>query len=115
MPCDSMKKPNQTLAQRREEIRKRMKKVDRLVAQKKVKLKVGPQGAVVLIGLSAEDRDGMTDSCIVRRIMATGSAPAKLEIEKARILAGCTPAQVQQAVKAGVHSHDGGASWHPRG
>jgi hypothetical protein len=110
-----MKKPNQTITQRREEIRKRMKVVDRLIIQKKVKLKVGPQGAVVVTGLSAEDRDGMTDACIVRRIMATGSAPAKLELLKAQQLAGVSAAQVQKAVTAGVHSHDGGATWHPRG
>lgn len=113
MPCDSMVKAGQTLAQRKTQVRKAAQRVDKLVASKKVKVKVGPQGAVAFTGLSDVDRDGLTDACIYRRLMQTGSAAAKMAIMRAEQLAG---RGVDRATVAqGVHSHDGGATWHPKG
>ena len=56
-------------------------------------------------------RDGITDNCAYRRIMGpTGSTADKLAIQKAEQLAGRTVNKV--AVGQGVHSHDGGKTWH---
>lgn len=109
MACDTIRKPQQTLAQRREEIRKRLAQVDKLLASKRVTAKVGPQGAITFIGLSDTDRDGMTDACIYRQIARTGSVMAREAIKRAEMLAG--KAVQPAALHAGIHSHDGGASW----
>jgi hypothetical protein len=113
MPCDTMLKPNQTVAQRIREVRTVAEQIDKLLAARRIKPKVGPQGAITFTGLSDSERDGVTDACIYRMIMRTGSAAAKMAITRAEQLAG---RQVdRRVVGQGVHSHDGGASWHPRG
>lgn len=109
MVCDTIRKPQQTLAQRKEEIRKRLAQVDKLLGTKAVTAKVGPQGAITFIGLSATDRDGMTDACIYRQISRTGSFAAREAIKRAEMLAGRGVDRTQ--VTAGVHSHDGGNTW----
>lgn len=113
MPCDTMRKRNQTVAQRVAEVRKRISLVDKMIATRKVTAKVGPQGAITFIGIPNEDRDGMTDACIYRMITRSGSASAKMAIMRAEQQAG--RGVDRKVVNAGTHSHDGGASWHPRG
>ena len=113
MPCDTIRKPNQTLTARVEEVKKRVTAVDRLIASRKVQVKVGPQGAVVFVGISDEDRDGMTDACIYRMLSRKGSAATRMAIMRAEQVAGRS---VDRAVIGqGIHSHDGGATWHPKG
>lgn len=109
MPCDTRLKPRQTLAQRKEEVRKDAQNIDKLVATKKVGVKVGPQGAVAFTGLSEEVRDGLTDACIYRMLSLTGSPQTKME------LARVAPLVSRSALAQGIHSHDGGQTWHPRG
>ena len=72
--------------------------------------KVGPQGAIAFLGLTDSERDGVTDNCAYRRLMASGSALAIAAIAKAEQLAGRSIDRQQIAV--GVHSHDQGRSWH---
>jgi hypothetical protein len=110
MPCDTFFKPGQTLTQRKEEIKKVMTRLERLLAERRVKAKVGPQGAITFEGWQAADRERVTDACAYRRIMATGSSLARAEIARAEAMAGRTVNK--QAVAQGVHSHDGGKSWH---
>lgn len=113
MPCDTVYKPRQTMSERKAEIKKRVKEVDRQIIANKVKVKVGPQGAITFTGISTTDRDGMTDGCIYRMLMNTGSAAAKIAIQRAEQIAGRTVDR--KVVAQGLHSHDGGQSWHPRG
>lgn len=109
MPCDTRSRKGQTPAERMLEVRKAAAKIDKLLASKKIGVKVGPQGAITFTGLSDEDRSRMTDGCIYRRLMSTGSVAAKLAIAQAERLAGRS---VDRAVVAqGVHSHDGGQTW----
>jgi hypothetical protein len=110
MPCDTRLKYRQTLSERKAEVKKRAENIDKLLTRKKVVPKVSPQGAVAFTGLSNEDRDGLTDGCIYRRIMSTGSAMAKAEIARAEALAGRSIDK--NLVAQGVHSHDGGETWH---
>ena len=113
MPCNTRLKPRQTLDQRAVEVRAAAQRIDKLLAARQVTVKVGAQGAVTFIGLSDSDRDGLTDACIYRRIMASGSAAARQAITRAEQMAG---RGVDRAVVArGVHSHDGGTTWHGRG
>lgn len=110
MPCDTKLKPRQTIRQRAAEVRKVVNQANAGLASGKVKVKVGPQGAIAFSGMTDEERDGVTDACMYRRIMATGSALAKAAIAKAEQLAGRTIDR--QALAHGHHSHDGGETWH---
>lgn len=110
MPCDTQLKPNQTLSQRKEEVRAAVERIIKELTSGRAKVRVGPQGAVAFDGLTAEVRDGVTDACAYRRIMASGSSLAKAAIARAEQLAG--RAVNKQAVAQGVHSHDGGRTWH---
>lgn len=114
MPCDTVRSnPRQTVAERMAEIRSASARIAALLAAQKVQVKIGPQGAVTFIGIPDEDRVGMTDACIYRRIMASGTHGARQAIAKAERLAGRTADK--KVIAQGVHSHDGGRTWHPKG
>jgi hypothetical protein len=110
MVCDTRPRRNQTLAQRKDEVKKIVSQLDQAIAAQKVKVRVGQLGGIAFEGISAEMRGDVTDACIYRRIMTTGSALAQAEIARAEQLAGRS---VDRKVLAGgVHSHDGGTTWH---
>lgn len=109
MSCDTMLQPNQTLAQRKEQVRTAAQIIDQLIAARRVGVKVGPQGAVTFTGISDTDRAGMTDACVYRMLSRSGSAATKMALLRAEQLAG--RAVSKTALHAGVHSHDGGSSW----
>jgi hypothetical protein len=110
MPCDTRLKPKQTISQRAAEVRQATKRLAAALAAGRVKVKIGPQGAIAFENWDATSRDGVTDNCAYRRILATGSAMARLAIQRAEQLAGRTVDK--QLVGHGVHSHDGGQTWH---
>jgi len=111
MPCDTRRRRGQTTQQRAVEIREVQRKLEAALAAGRAKAIVDKKtGGVAFEGLSAVDRDDVTDACIYRRVMATGSASAKLAIQRAELLAG--RGVDKQAVAQGVHSHDGGKTWH---
>lgn len=110
MPCDTQLLPRQTISQRKEEIKKAISKLSQLLASKKVKPVIGPQGAVAFSGWEGDDRSRVTDACAYRQIMVHGSALAKAAIARAEQLSGRSVNK--QAVGQGAHSHDGGKSWH---
>lgn len=111
MPCDTQLKPKQTIQQRADEIRRAISGLDALLKKRRVKINIGPQGAIAFTGW--DERDGITDACAYRRIMATGSALAKAEIARAEQLAG--RGVDRRVIAQGVHSHDGGHTWHGKG
>jgi hypothetical protein len=110
MPCDTRLKPRQTLSQRAEEVRRVVATLDSYLARGLASVKVGPEGAIAFVDFPESERDGVTDACIYRRLMATGSALAKAKIARAEQLSGRTVSR--QAIAQGVHSHDGGKTWH---
>jgi hypothetical protein len=110
MPCDTKLKPKQTIQQRAAEIRAMVATLAQGLASNRVRVKIGPTGGVAFIGLTDQERDGVTDACAYRRIMATGSALAKAKIAAAEALSGRSVNR--QAVAHGHHSHDNGATWH---
>ena len=112
MPCDTQRNPNQSISQRAEEIRATVLTLERLLLTRKVRPVVGAQGAITFSGWT-ENRNGITDACAYRRIMATGSAIAKQEIARAEQLSGTSVSR--RVVNAGIHSHDGGHTWHGKG
>lgn len=113
MPCGTELLAGQTFEQRKDEVRKAVSAVGKLIEARKVQLKVGPQGAVTFIGIPETVRARMTDACIYRMLSNTGSAAVKMAFMRAEQLAGRSVDRSK--VAAGIHSHDGGASWHPKG
>jgi hypothetical protein len=110
MPCDRRLKPRQTIQQRATEIRNVVDRAAKLLVSGKAKAIVNSQGAIAFSGISDADRDGVTDNCLYRRLLSTGSALALQQIAKAEALAG---RKVDRAVvNSGAHSHDGGKTWH---
>jgi hypothetical protein len=110
MPCDTNLRQGQTITERKKEVLEVVAAVQAALIAGRVKIKVGPQGAIAFDGLSDNDRNRVTDACIYRRIMATGSALAKAQIAKAEQLAGRVVSRT--VVNNGTHSHDGGKTWH---
>jgi hypothetical protein len=111
MPCDSWRRSkNQTLTERKIEVKKVLTRLDQLLAARQVSARVGPQGAIAFEGWSTEDRAGVRDACAYRQIMQTGSTLARLEIARAEQMAGRSVDR--QIIGQGVHSHDNGNTWH---
>lgn len=115
MPCDTRLKRRrdgsvQKISERADEIKAVVEKLSTGLVSGRVKAKVGPQGAIAFVGLTDEERDGVSDNCAYRRLMVYGSALAKAAITRAEQIAGRTVDK--QMVAAGAHSHDGGNTWH---
>jgi hypothetical protein len=110
MPCDTRLKPKQTIQQRAAEVRAAVERFSRGLATGKIKVRVGPQGAVAFEGVTERERDGVTDACAYRRIMVSGSGLAKATIARAEQVAGRMVDK--RAIAQGHHSHDGGQTWH---
>ena len=110
MPCEVSRLPNQTLTERKVEIREAVAKLSAELAAGRVKAVVGPQGAVAFQGWTDANRSRVTDACALRLVLSTGSALAKTKIAQAEMLAG-RPVN-RQAIAQGHHSHDGGKTWH---
>lgn len=113
MPCDTQLQPQQTLTDRKREVRAAVEELSRALATGNVKAVVGRQGAIAFAGLTNQQRNGVTDACLYRRIMVSGSAMARARIAQAERLAGRTVDK--QVIGQGLHSHDAGASWHSKG
>jgi hypothetical protein len=112
MPCDRKLKAGQSITQRKEEILRAVDRLQKGLAAGTVKAKIGPQGSITFVGLSEADRAGITDACAYRRIMVGGSALARAAIARAEQLSGRTIDK--QVIGQGVHSHDGGRTWHDK-
>lgn len=112
MPCDTVySRRGQTMTERKAEVRAKVDAIAKALGAGRIKARVGPQGAVAFEGIRDDERSGITDACIYRRIMVSGSALARHMLAKAEQMAGRT---VDRAVIAqGTHSHDGGGSWDP--
>lgn len=110
MVCDTRLKNGQTISQRKAEVAKATTALEQAIAARRVRVVVGPQGAVAFTGWSDAERDGITDNCAYRRLLATGSALARAEIAKAEAMAGRKVNT--QAIGQGIHSHDNGKTWH---
>jgi len=111
MACDTrLQNPNQTLSQRKTQVKEIIAFTDELIRKNKVKVVVDKRtGAVAFAGMTDQEKGGVSDACTYRLIMATGSVLAKQAIARAEQLAGRSVNR--QALTAGHHSHDGGATW----
>ena len=112
MPCDTKLKAGQTISARKEEIKTSVDKLAAALAAGRVKPVVGAKGGIAFPGWAEGQANGVTDNCAFRRLMSSGSALAKMAIERAETLAGRRVDR--QAVAQGLHAHtqDGRTVWH---
>lgn len=103
MPCEGMLQYGQTVVQRRAELAAAAKKAARLLAMKKIGLKIGPRGVVMFTGLADEDRKGANDACIYNRIK--GDPAVRAAVLRAEAMSGVKVNA--RLVAQGGHSHDG--------
>lgn len=108
MPCDTRLRKGQKISDRIDEVRRAVEKIGQRLATGQARVKVGPQGAVAFDGLAEDERSGITDACLYRRLMAGNSALAKQRIAAAEQLAGRSVNK--QAIAEGWHLH--GDTWH---
>jgi len=109
LPCDTSRLPNQTLTQRKEEIVKAVDKLAAALAAGKVKPVIGAKGGIAFPGWAEGQTGRVGDACAFRRIMSSGSALAKMAIERAEMMAGRKVDR--QAVAQGLHYHES-TGWH---
>ncbi len=110
MPCDTKLRENETKEQRSARAQASAERLEAALAAGRVKVVINKaSGALAFQGWTDEDRDGVADGCIYRRLTAKGSFALKQAVARAETAAGrkLNP----QAVAAGVHSHDGGVTW----
>jgi len=110
MPCDTKLKKGQSISERKIEIKESVDKLAAALAAGKVKPVVGAKGGIAFPGWAEGQANGVTDNCGYRKIMSSGSALAKMAIERAELLAGRKVDR--QVIGQGAHSHDGGRTWH---
>lgn len=110
MPCDTRLKRGQTISERKVEIKASVDKLAAALATGKVKPVIGAKGGIAFPGWAEGQANGVTDNCAFRRLMSSGSALAKLAIERAETMAGRKVDR--QVIGQGAHSHDGGRTWH---
>ena len=109
MVCDTRLRPGQSISQRKDEVRRATEALSKGLAAGRIKVTIGPQGAVQFEGLSSNERSGVTDGCLLRRVLVEGSSLAKAQIARAEQLAG-KPIN-KEAVAQGWHRH-GSGPWH---
>lgn len=118
MPCDTVFRRNQTLSQRKAEVKTVLGKISEDIKRNRIVPVVSKRGAITFVRklpngqtvpIDNRERDDVTDACIYRAVMRTGSA-----LERHAILKAEEQARVKvdpKLVAAGVHSHDGGQTW----
>lgn len=105
MPCIGMNLKGKAKAERQRIIALALDSLERALANGSARVTVGANGAVAFSG-AWPNRSGMTDVCAVRALQARHSDVLAQAI-------AATGRQVNpQAVAAGIHSHDGGQTWH---
>jgi len=108
MACDFMIPAGMTPVQRKTQIEQAIDRLNKALEAGTVKVTVGKTGAVAFVG--GWQRDGVSDTCAYRKLLASGSPALRMAVARAEAMAGRKVDP--KAVAAGTHSHDGGKTWH---
>jgi hypothetical protein len=111
MPCDTILSSGQTLVQRVKAIDLALKRLEQYLTAGRITIGIAPNGAITFKGWSINDRDDVSDVCALRTLRAQNSWALRQAIARAEAQTGRKVNM--RAVEAGVHSHDGGKTWHP--
>lgn len=112
MPCESRyTNIRQTQAERDAEIAAVVEAVTAALAAQRVELRIGQEGAAALNWLAGEalDMRGVTDGCVLLRLMNDNSMAFQEALAMAELQAG--QKLNIAAIESGLHSHDGGRTW----
>lgn len=106
MACETVLRSGQTLAQRIDQVKEALARLERYLATGSVKVTIAPNGAVAFGAW--KDRDDVTDACAYRTLSHENSWALRQAVLKAEQASGrkVNP----NAVAAGWHTHDG-RSW----
>lgn len=108
MPCDSRPESQTEVGQRKmREALERLRAA--LVEGGSVSVVIGASGAIAFRGWEEGQREGMTDACAYRKLLAMNSPELRRAVMRAETIYGRKVNQ--QAIAQGVHSHDGGHTW----
>jgi len=104
MPCTTAQ--NLT-AQQRDRMKDAIARLGSALASGQASVVIGPAGSIAFKGWT--DSRGVSDLCAYRALAASGSPSLRRAIARAEATSGrkLNP----QALTAGVHSHDAGATW----
>lgn len=111
MPCFDSRPAGMTEEQRQRQIDEALQRLEQQMARGTVTVSIGPQGAVAFDGWAEAERDGVADVCAYRALKVAGSFELAQAVQRAEMASGRSVDE--QQVAAGIHSHDGGATWHP--
>lgn len=106
MPCTSRMRQGSA---EKAESKKKIKKLGELLAKGQVTVEISPQGAIAFKGWKAEDRGFWSDVCAYRTLRLENPFALRQAIARAEAISGRKVNE--QAIAAGVHSHDGGKTW----
>jgi hypothetical protein len=109
MPCDYTIPEGMTIEQRKTQIEEAIDRLNKALTIGEVKVVVGANGAVAFKGWDARARNGVSDVCAYRKLMASGSSGLRTQLARAEAMAGRKVDE--RAVAAGYHSHDGGRTF----
>lgn len=107
MACETMRQPGQSLSERIDQVKKALTRLEQQIQASRVKIGIGPNGAVVFQGW--KDRDNVTDACAFRSLTASNSWILRQAVMRAEAMSGRKVNA--RAVAEGHHSHDGGHTW----
>ncbi len=88
--------------------KKRLVKLEEELLKGKIKLLIGPTGAIEFRGWETKDRDGVSDVCAYRTLRASSSWALRQAVAKAEATQGKKINEA--AIAAGHHAH--GGTWH---
>lgn len=108
MPCDTRLRAGQTLVQRIDQVKVALSRLERYLQTGTVRIGISTNGAIAFQGW--QDRDDVSDVCAYRTLTAQSSWALRQAVARAEATSGRKVNA--RAVEAGVHSHDGGKSWH---
>jgi hypothetical protein len=107
MPCDT--RPETQTEEGKRVLADATRRLEAALAAGTVQAVIGAQGGIAFRGWREGERGGLTDLCAYRRLRAANSPELRRALARAEVLAGRTVNE--QAINAGVHSHDGGHTW----
>jgi hypothetical protein len=110
MPCLSTPRAGQSLVQRMSQVEQALKRLEQALQTGSVRVQIAPNGAIAFVGWKAEDRVDVSDVCAYRSLASTNSWALRQAVARAESQQGRKVNA--HAVAAGVHSHDGGRTWH---
>src|SRR5258708_21931504 len=89
VPCDSIRSyEGQTFQQRVDQVKEALSRLERYLQSGTVRLTVGPQGSIAIVGWTGEARGGMVDLCAVRSLMASNSSAFRVALARAEAQSG---------------------------